>query len=69
MSTWRVPAHFCRIRFRKLRFTGIPHTTLFERTIFMIERLETIEKKYNEINEELMNPEILSDIKKTLDKM
>ena len=33
----------------------------------MIERLETIEKKYNEINEELMNPEILSDIKKTLE--
>ena len=31
----------------------------------MIERLEAIEKRYNELNEELMNPEILSDIKKT----
>ena len=33
----------------------------------MIERLETIEKKYNEINQELMNPDVLSDIKKTLE--
>ena len=33
----------------------------------MIERLETIEKKYNDINEELMKPEVLSDIKKTLE--
>ena len=32
----------------------------------MIERLETIEKKYNEISRELMNPEVLSDINKTL---
>lgn len=32
----------------------------------MIERLETIEKKYNEINQELMDPEVLSDINKTL---
>ena len=32
----------------------------------MIERLETIENKYNEINQELMNPEVLSDINKTL---
>ena len=32
----------------------------------MIERLETIEKKYNEISEELMNPDVLSDINKTL---
>ena len=32
----------------------------------MIERLETIEKKYNEINDELMKPEVLSDIDKTL---
>ena len=32
----------------------------------MIERLETIEKKYNEINNELMNPEVLGDINKTL---
>ncbi len=31
----------------------------------MIERLENIEKRYNEIMEELTNPEILSDIKKT----
>ena len=33
----------------------------------MIERLETIEKKYNDINDELMKPEVLSDIKKTLE--
>ena len=33
----------------------------------MIERLETIEKKYNEINQELMNKEVQSDIKKTLE--
>ena len=32
----------------------------------MIERLEAIEKKYNEINRELMNPDVLSDINKTL---
>ncbi len=32
----------------------------------MIERLETIEKKYNEITKELMNPDVLSDINKTL---
>lgn len=32
----------------------------------MIERLESIEKKYNELNEELMSPDVLSDIKKTL---
>ena len=32
----------------------------------MIERLETIENKYNEISKELMNPEVLSDINKTL---
>ena len=31
----------------------------------MIERLENIEKRYNEIMEELTNPEILGDIKKT----
>lgn len=31
----------------------------------MIERLENIEKRYNEIMEELTNPEVLSDIKKT----
>ncbi len=31
----------------------------------MIERLEAIEKRYNELNEELMNPEVLNDIKKT----
>jgi len=30
----------------------------------MIERLEIIEKKYNEINEELLNPENLSDFNK-----
>ena len=32
----------------------------------MIERLDAIEKKYNEISEELMKPETISDIKKTL---
>ena len=32
----------------------------------MIERLENIEKKYNELNEELMNPEVISNIKETL---
>ena len=31
----------------------------------MIERLENIEKRYNEIMEELTNPEVLGDIKKT----
>ncbi len=31
----------------------------------MIERLEMIKKRYNEINEELINPDTLSDIKKT----
>ncbi len=31
----------------------------------MIERLNAIEERYNEINNELMNPEIVSDIKKT----
>ena len=33
----------------------------------MIERLENIEKRYNEIMEELTNPEILGDIKKTME--
>ena len=32
----------------------------------MIERLKTIEKRYNELTEELMKPEVISDIKKTL---
>lgn len=32
----------------------------------MIERLENIEKKYNELNEELMKPEVISNIKETL---
>ena len=32
----------------------------------MIERLETIEKRYNELAEELMKPEVISNIKKTL---
>jgi len=31
----------------------------------MIERLEAVLKKYNELNEELMKPEVLSDISKT----
>ena len=33
----------------------------------MIERLQTIENRYNELNEMLMNPEIIGDIKKTLE--
>jgi peptide chain release factor 1 len=33
----------------------------------MIERLQNIENRYNEINESLMNPEIVSDIKKTME--
>ena len=33
----------------------------------MLERLEMIEKRYNELNDELMKPEIISDIKKTLE--
>ncbi len=32
----------------------------------MLERLENIEKRYNELNEELMRPDVVSDIKKTL---
>lgn len=31
----------------------------------MIERLKTIEERYNQINNELTNPEIITDIKKT----
>src|SRR5574344_2151582 len=33
----------------------------------MKERLQTIENKYNELNNELMNPEVTKDIKKTLE--
>ena len=33
----------------------------------MIERLENIEKRYNEIMEELTNPDVLGDIKKTME--
>ena len=33
----------------------------------MIERLQSIETKYNEITSELMKPEVLSDIKRTLE--
>ena len=32
----------------------------------MLERLQTIEEKYEQLTEELMKPEVLSDIKKTL---
>ena len=32
----------------------------------MVERLENIEKRYNEITEELMKPEVISNIKETL---
>ena len=31
----------------------------------MIERLETTLKKYNELEQELTRPEVLSDVKKT----
>ena len=31
----------------------------------MIERLESIKKKFEELNEELMKPEVLSDVKKS----
>lgn len=33
----------------------------------MLERLQNIENRYNELNEELMKPENISDIKKTLE--
>ena len=33
----------------------------------MLERLKAIEEKYNELSEELSKPEVLSDIKKTLE--
>ena len=33
----------------------------------MLERLTTIEERYNQINEELMNPETISNVKKTLE--
>lgn len=33
----------------------------------MIERLETIEKRYLELNDEMMNPENLANVKKTLE--
>ena len=33
----------------------------------MIERLDNIEKRYNELTGELMNPEVISNIKKTLE--
>lgn len=32
----------------------------------MLERLQNIENRYNELNDELMKPEVISDIKKTL---
>ena len=33
----------------------------------MLERLEAIEKRYNELSEEMMNPDVVSNIKKTLE--
>ncbi len=33
----------------------------------MLERLEAIEQKYNELTNELMNPEVLANVKKTLE--
>ena len=32
----------------------------------MIERLQNIENRYNELNEELMKPEVVSNVKETL---
>lgn len=32
----------------------------------MVERLQSIENKYNELNEELMKPEVISNVKETL---
>lgn len=32
----------------------------------MLERLQRIEDRYNELNEELMKPEIISNVKETL---
>ena len=33
----------------------------------MIERLDAIEKRYNELTSEMMNQDVISDIKKTLE--
>ena len=33
----------------------------------MLERLEAIETRYNEITEELMKPEVISNVKRTLE--
>ena len=33
----------------------------------MLERLQAIEDKYNELNNELMNPDVISNIKRTLE--
>ena len=33
----------------------------------MIERLNNIESRYNDLTNELMNPDVISDIKKTLE--
>ena len=33
----------------------------------MLERLDNIEARYNELTEELMKPETISDIRKTLE--
>ena len=33
----------------------------------MLERLQAIEEKYNELNNELMNPDVISNIKRTLE--
>ena len=33
----------------------------------MLERLQTIEQKYNELNQELMQPEVISNIRRTLE--
>jgi len=34
---------------------------------YMLERLQVIEDKYNELNDELMKPEVISNIKRTLE--
>ena len=31
----------------------------------MLERLENIEKRYNELTEEMMKPEVISNVKET----
>ena len=39
---------------------------VFRKGVYMLERLENIEKRYNELTEEMMKPEIISNVKETL---